>query len=159
MCYLQTCVLKNHSEGEKNKKSVWCSRRKANVWWGYRAGSSVVHCGRWNPGADNEVAKSRQRGRCQGQQGPAFHLTFRCQGVEFEPCLYFSEGQRTSLPLPLSSLRTGESSWKGRSIPAGWTFPGAQEEQSRLRRGKGCIKHCCQWALSLRLLFLHLQMG
>lgn len=116
--------------------SLWSSRRKANVWWWYKVGLSVVYCVRCNPGSDNEVAKSRQQGRCKGQQGPGFHLTFRCQGAEFEPFLYLSEGKRASLPLPMSSLRTG---WKRCTVKAheragtftaGCTFPWAQEEQS-----------------------------
>lgn len=108
MPFTDLCIEKSQWR-QKKEKSVWSARRKAKVWWWYKMGLSVVYCGRCNPGSDTEVAKSRQQDHCKGQQGPAFHLTFRCQGAEFEPCLYFSESKRTSLPLPLSSLRTG---WK-----------------------------------------------
>lgn len=119
----------------------------------------MVYCGRCNPGSDNEMGKANKRVVLK----KVLPSTWHSGAKELNLSLYCSEGKRTSVPPPMSSIRTG---WKScvvtahervRPFPAGCPFGGAQEEQgSRADRLRGWLNtpangHCpsdcpsCKW--------------
>lgn len=105
--------------------------------------------------------------RTKGQSGSDFHLTLRCQAVEFGPLQYFSECKRPSLPLSINFLWTGKKScmvkphhmactFTSGCIPFSEHMKNGLVERTRLRSVKGAaLSITVNRQLTLRLLFLH----
>lgn len=148
MSYLQTCVLKNHNEGGGKKNRCGLPERRKMSGNGIKRVYQWFTVGGAGEKANNPVLVKDKVLPSTWDSGWiwAFSL-LQWRQENFFPSSHVLYKDRMKKLFD-------KSSWE--HFQAGAPASSQEEQGSRADRAervKGCVKHSCQWASSLRLLF------